>query len=159
MRLPLYLHGRVIAYALLDDSDYQEQRQHRWRLKNPSGNGRGYAFRKKAGRMIYLHREVLGLAPGTNPLVDHIDGDGLNCIRSNLRRCTRAQNTYNTKRRASNRSGIKGVYWHRSAKKWAAAIQIGGKSRYLGCYVDKIEAGAAYASEARKLHGQFFNPG
>lgn len=102
-------------------------------------------------RVLLMHREILGAAPGMD--VDHRDGDGLNNRRQNLRECTHRQNMANTLVTRRNKLGLKGVY---AAKgKFSACIEVDRQTRHLGTYATKEEAAAAYAGAARALHGSF----
>lgn len=108
-------------------------------------------------RRIYLHQEVarrMGVAKEGFE-VDHRDGNRLNCRRANLRVATHAENCRNTALRRDNTSGVRGVSWHRRDKRWSAQISINGKWNFLGEYRELADAKAAYASAAKKLHGDF----
>jgi hypothetical protein len=114
-------------------------------------------------RTEYLHREVLkrklerDLLPTEG--VDHIDGDGLNNRRDNLRVATHAQNLRNRGKNKNNKSGYKGVYWHKATKKWKAQIKVNGKEKYLGLFDNPEDAHKAYCEAAKELHGKFANYG
>jgi len=89
--------------------------------------------------------------------VDHIDGNGLNNKKSNLRLCTNNQNLYNRAKCKNNTSGFKGVKWKKDSKKWVAAINVNNKRIYLGQYTSKIKAHEAYVAACKKYHGEFAN--
>jgi hypothetical protein len=136
--------------ALVDDQDFEYLNQWKWFYGN-----HGYAQRRlgKRGRMLGMHRVIMGEPKGF--LVDHIDGDGLNNCRSNLRVATHAQNLCNRGKNSNNTSGFKGVNWHKNAKKWAAAIMVNRRSHHLGLFSDVQEAAKAYDIAALELHGEF----
>lgn len=98
-----------------------------------------------------LHRAVLGAPRGLR--ADHIDGDGLNCRRHNLRPATDANNQANRKISRNNTSGFKGVRWERGA--WRAQIQVSRRVRFLGYFSDPTAAARAYDAAARKHFGEF----
>jgi hypothetical protein len=90
-------------------------------------------------------------------VVDHIDGDGLNNRRSNLRVCTHAQNRLNVGKRKSNTSGLKGAFWSKDKSRWESYITFNHTRRFLGRFETAAEAHAAYVNAAKALHGEFFH--
>lgn len=89
------------------------------------------------------------------PFVDHINGDGLDNRRSNLRPSSYRTNSLNLARYSSNTSGYKGVTWHKGAGKWASQIQLDRKHHHLGLFADLEDAARAYDAAAIELHGEF----
>lgn len=71
---------------------------------------------------------------------DHINRNPLNNRRCNLRKCTKQENNYNHSLRIDNTSGISGVHWYTSRKKWVARIGINGKQKLLGRFDSRDEA-------------------
>lgn len=115
--------------------------------------GRGSSHDDGKHLAIRMHRVIIGAAHGL--AVDHIDGNGLNNRRSNLRLATRAQNQHNRGVRADSASGLKGVLRHALTGRWRAYIRVDGKKIHLG-YFDTAEAAhAAYSAAAHRLHGEF----
>lgn len=100
---------------------------------------------------IQLHREIMRAPAGL--VVDHINGDTLDCRRENLRICTRAQNTWNQKPRVGCASKYRGVI--RDKYKWRAQIKMGSRNYYLGGFDSECAAAARYNVEARRLFGEF----
>jgi len=144
--------------ALVDDADYEGLNQWKWywcRSRNRSGSG--YAFRKQtdktSGRLtyIYMHRQILD-APARLEC-DHVNGDGLDNRRDNLRLATRSQNATNTTIRRSPSSPYRGV--RSNHNKWAASIKANGQLHYLGNFPTPEEAALAYDRAAENLHGEF----
>jgi hypothetical protein len=105
----------------------------------------------QAHRLAWLY--VHAAFPKTG--IDHINGiRSDNCL-SNLREANNSQNQMNTDMKRTNRSGFKGVSWHKKTKKWHAQIRENGKPVSLGYFHDPEIAHAAYVAKANKLHGQF----
>jgi hypothetical protein len=112
-------------------------------------------YRRNDGeyRTVPMHRLLCGWSQGLE--VDHIDGNGLNNRRGNLRLVTSSENKWNQKIRVDNKSGVKGVCWISSAGKWRAQIARGGKKISLGHFESIEDAAAAYAKASVELHGQY----
>jgi hypothetical protein len=125
---------------------------------NPSKNTFYAQRRMRIGinqpRMIMMHRVILGVTD-QKIHVDHIDRNGLNNRRSNLRECTFSQNGYNSSIPRTNTSGFKGVSWDVQVKKWQANIRVSGVKKNLGRFSTAEEAYAAYCAAAFKFHGEF----
>lgn len=121
--------------------------------------GKWYAaHRRKMGERwetVYLHRFVLNAPPGV--LVDHINGDTLDCRESNLRKATAFENQCNRGAQRQNRSGYKGVIFHPTTGKFQARIQAHGKKTHIGYFASAEEAARAYDKFARVIHGEFAN--
>lgn len=141
--------------ALVDDADFERV----------IAEGKWHTARRRRGiyaeRMVQrddgsrckigLHTFITGWA-----FTDHIDGDGLNNCRSNLREATHAQNVRNAPKRIDNRSGYKGVSWSASSSKWVAQINEAGRRRkHLGYFTDPAEAARAYDAAALAIYGSF----
>lgn len=107
-----------------------------------------------AHRLIYLYHH------GSLPkYIDHIDGSRLNNSIENLRPATRSENGYNSKISVKNTSGIKGVSWYASLKKWRVRLWINKKSKSFGLY-DDIDYAKFIADAMRyKYHKDFANIG
>lgn len=148
--------------ALVDEADRELVEQYRWFVRRNKGKlyVRGYARFGHDGRgpgtnppaNVHLHRLILGVPTGVE--VDHINGDGLDNRRCNLRPATRAQNVRNTRNRA-NSSGYKGVSWDPINRKWRAKIGVDGFTRCLGRFEDPWEAALAYNAAALEAWGEY----
>lgn len=145
-------------FTTVDAADAAIAQQYRWGLAD-RGKGHRYAIAKAPGpkrRSIYLHRLLLNPSAGMD--VDHIDHDGLNNTRQNIRIATRAQNNANRRNTLSVvTSRFKGVsYRNRSCKRsWRATIGINGSIVSLGCYANEADAARAYNRAALKHFGPF----
>lgn len=109
----------------------------------------------------YMHRivlsRILGRALLKDELTDHINGNGLDNRRCNLRLASASQNQANSKTPRSNTSGIKGVWYDRKRKKWIAQIKHNYRNIVIGRYDTKEEARLAREAKARELQGEFFH--
>lgn len=106
--------------------------------------------------MQSLHRFVFKYYEIPAPkYIDHINGNGLDNRRCNLRPATGSQNLGNTGLRNTNTSGYRGVSWNKEKSKWEARISINGKSKFLGYFNDVIEAACAW-DHASVLHFKEF---
>lgn len=101
---------------------------------------------------ISIHRAILGMG---SDAVDHIDGDGLNNERRNLRFATRHENMRNSRMKKTNKVGIKGVIYNAKLGKWTSSIRISGKQRFLGVFPSPEEAGEAYKIASQTHFGEF----
>lgn len=145
--------------ATVDVSDLPALSSHCW-YAGKRGQNKWYAIRrigKLDGRDIfeYMHRALL--VPEAGLEVDHINGDGLNNRRSNLRVCTHVQNGANKEKRSGFTSRYKGVSRlapHRE-KQWHSRIYYNRRVVLLGNYRTERGAAIAYNIAARLLHGEF----
>lgn len=144
-------------FALVDDADYDSMMVHKWSAR--WGKSSWYASSNVTvngqRKGIEMHRLLLGVTdPKTH--VDHIDSDGLNNQRTNIRLASNAQNQHNARvARKNNTSGFKGVYWNRIGRTWKAQIKIQRRMTHLGTFRDKLEAARAYDAAAIKHFGAF----
>ncbi len=99
-----------------------------------------------------MHRQILGASKGEN--VDHIDGNGLNNQRSNLRFCTQSQNCCNQRKRTlTSSSKYKGVA--KAKRKWHVCLGKDGITYNLGCFASQETAAREYDKLAKLVHGEF----
>ena len=97
-----------------------------------------------------MHRDIIRVR--NEMVVDHINHNGLDNRKVNLRAATIAQNAWNRRRK---KSRFVGVNWNRQMKKWRVAVSDQGKRKHVGYFEDKIEAAKAYDRAAMKYHGEF----
>jgi len=152
--------------VLYDAEDEDKINAHTWCVKNVQKQRCFYVYTNvphpdggitRTGRRrrttLKMHRLVVDTPKGMS--TDHINGDGLDNRKQNLRICTHAENQRNRGPQKNNKSGFKGVYWQKNRKTWYARIQHNKKLLYLGCFKDKKEAAKAYDRKAIELHGEF----
>lgn len=149
----ILLSGSIIRYAEVDDEDYIELNQFCWNPTIPNNVGTVYATTFYNGKTTGMSSLLLPYREGY--LVDHIDRDGLNNRRDNLRYATHSQNMANRATMASNTSGYKGVTWRAQRNKWIAKIMLDGHSKYLGHFDNPTDAAIAYNLAAIRYHGEF----
>ena len=144
--------------ALVDPEDFQRFGHLKWYAAEVKP-GFIYAVRniktQNGQRPLRLHAEVLDVPRGT--LVDHRDGDTMNCRRFNLRVATTLQNAANKRISIRNSSGFKGVHLHKVLNKWLAGVRCNGVYHYCGLFdIERPEdAAAAYDRKALELFGEF----
>jgi hypothetical protein len=135
----------------LSEADLAIVCKHRWRALKRKHTV--YAISTINGRSVYMHRLLMGHPSGA--FVDHVDGDGLNNLRENLRIATPSQNNCNRRMRSNNTSGFKGVSWDKKRGKWYAQICVNGKNKNCGYHNTPEAAHEAYIAAAADLHGDF----
>ncbi len=107
-----------------------------------------------------LHRYVAFLhGMDISGLVDHRDGNGLDCRFSNLRPATKATNAWNRGIDSNNTSGVKGVHFEAFTGRWRAEIWVNKKHLRLGRFASKEQAATVIARARREFHGEFANSG
>jgi hypothetical protein len=140
--------------AIIDSVDAERILRHKWRLAS-----RGYAARNRhiadgpGPHAVKMHQEILQAPAGTEP--DHINRNGLDNRRCNLRVATRSQNSCNRRIRTDNRSGFRGVSREIGRQRWRATIRIDGKTRHLGRFDVAEDAARAYDAAAQQAFGEF----
>lgn len=129
--------------ALVDARDVELVASRNWHAVSRGGNW--YARDRTS---LYMHH--LLLPPQSGLEIDHVNGNGLDNRRSNIRYATRAQNRANQKR-STGASGVKGVFWHKRDRVWQARVA----GRFLGYFRTRAEAAAAYRRAAEQKFGEY----
>jgi hypothetical protein len=137
--------------TLVDDEDYERFANAKWVQKASARAGLKYAY--ASGHDRTLHREIM--QPPEGLCVDHINGDGLDNRKSNLRICTSAENSKGQRVLRRGGSRFKGVYWNKRWKKWVAQIRVNYKLLSLGGFDEEEKAARAYNDAALKHFGEF----
>jgi len=153
--------GRKGAYELsvyVDEEDYQTLKLWDYGLSKIIGRNTTFIQTYKNGKRSSLHRLIMGLADAPRSVyVDHIDGNGLNNYRTNLRVTDNSGNQRNRRKHLSDKytSSYKGVHFrsYNKIENWVAQIRLSGKTRHIGYYRTEIEAARAYNEAAKQLFG------
>ena len=141
--------------SIVDDEDYDRLiKMGKWNIMRKGKNIYARRNDKKATKSITLmHRLILDAPKDLH--IDHINGNGLDNRKINLRFCTASQNQMNRTSVAGSSSRFKGVHWHIRNKKWQAQIALRGRYYYLGIFDNEIDAAIIYDEAAKILHGNF----
>lgn len=137
--------------ALIDATDAPLIAPYTW---SAGWSGKAWYARRMdhaTGKHVLMHRAILGLDGELEG--DHVNGDGLDNRRSNLRAATRNENQRNRRRQSNNRSGYKGVIAWRG--RWVAVVKLPDRQVRFGPFDDPREAALAYDANARELFGEF----
>jgi hypothetical protein len=113
-------------------------------------------WNRETNKAEYFHRWLFGLTKGDKVVIDHLDGNKLNCSRENLRCGTISDNMCNRKKLTMNNkstSKFKGV--RSSGNKWESVCQKNKVKYHLGYFETEEEAAKAYNEKAKQLHQHF----
>lgn len=164
-------------FAQVDDEDYEELNQYTWWVKTVGTTIYAERFEKlpnKKRKLLMMHRQLLNLKERFE-IGDHIDHDGLNNQKNNLRKASVSENAKNRTSMKGSSSSYLGVsirfnkvkYYSKKEDTyttyifgpfWRAAIKVFGKPVELGQFKNEIDAAKAYNEAAIKHHGEFANP-
>lgn len=156
--IPLFRDGAVSPEnAIIDRADWALIAGHRWRATRGRSNQTYYAVYRVGEVSVFMHRLILN--PGPDKVVDHINGNGLDNRRSNLRACTEHENRMHTTRlQERNRHGYLGIgsYTVRGGRRrWTAEIRMNRKKIYLGAFDTMEQAIEARVAAEKRLFGDF----
>lgn len=144
-------------FALVDDDDYERVSRYKWSAevrKNVTYATRGVCIDGKR-KVVRLHRFVMRAKPGEQ--FDHVDRNGLNNQKANLRSCTHQQNAGNVEKASGSKawSRFKGVAWCKRFKCWVASIRVSGGTKKIGNFESELSAAAHYDEAAVEKYGCF----
>ena len=140
------VHGEHTV--LFDDADAGEISKYRWSIRKYSKST--YALTWVLGGHLRLHTLLTG-----EKEVDHVNGNGLDNRRENLRPCTHQQNTFNRRMSIRNTTGFKGVSYNKATGLYTAHIRKDGILHHLGYFSIASDAGYAYDLAAVAYFGEF----
>jgi hypothetical protein len=153
-------------YAIVDPDDYRRLSGYRWYAAK--GGHSFYAVRGQwSGKLkrtvtIMMHREIMDVpacperSRREGMVIDHINHNGLDNRKANLRLATPADNARNARYPKINTSSrYRGVWYNKDSQKWRAQILVNRKRKQIGYFHDELEAAKAYDNAAKKYHGEF----
>lgn len=156
------LHDYHITMVDEQDVDYD---RYKWYIlrggssENPCVYARRYEKQEEKRVAILLHREILERIIkrplAVDEYCDHVDHDGLNNQRDNLRLVSHAENLANQRKPTGCSSHYKGVSWHVRCNKWQAQIMINYHKICLGYFESEIDAARAYDRAARRASSEY----
>jgi len=140
-------------FAIVDDEDFERLSNHKWHSHRHGALW--YAGRNVcvSGHWLYLHmhRDILNLQKGDGIMVDHINRNGLDNQKSNLRITNKSINSLNRKKHIN--SIYRGIFWNEQKRRWVAQIGVRGKKVHCGYYLDPVSAAVAYDVASVKYFG------
>ena len=158
--------------VLIDEEDWEIIEGYKWYIQKPQKGKTFYVHtsvidpdkdewyirpcdgaRWRRRTVIAMHRLITKCPKGLQ--VDHINQNGLDNRKENLRICINDQNQYNKKPDVSNSSGLKGVSWNKKRNKWNAQISIEKVRTNIGNFNTKEEAARVYDANAHHYYGEF----
>jgi hypothetical protein len=162
--IPLGPTGKL--FAKIDPDDFEKTGKHNWCCwSNPKGSIK-YAVRRikinGKAKLRQMHRDILDIE-NSKVFADHVNGDGLDNRRFNLRVATHSQNQWNQKPKGGT-SQYKGVCWHIRDNVWNAALTYLGRRIWIGQFsseivggvdIGEVKAAKAYDQAAKKYFGVF----
>jgi hypothetical protein len=134
--------------AIVDEEDYESLMKFLWQAVFKKGESTYYATRRNGKALQSMHRQIMGLKTGDKGMIDHVNRNGLDNRKSNLRITKNPLNSYNKKHMSNNKSGYRGVCWSKPHNQWVARVGFHGKSIFCGRFKDLISAAKSYDRKA-----------
>lgn len=131
--------------SLVDDEDYEELNQFKWHAMKDRSTY--YAGRRLNNKTLRMHTVILNTPNGLQ--CDHINGNGLDNRKCNLRAVTLRENLQNKQCKKS--SKYVGVDWLEKRKRWRAQIYHEGKHYHLGTFLTEEEAHERYEQACSEI--------
>jgi len=144
------LREGVVAYV--NACDYDIISRHKWRMSEHGS----YAVTTVKSKNIRMHRMILGLTVTDLCHVDHVDGNGLNNCRSNLRVADAQKNAWNRRLSVRNVSSQYKAVGRKNTGKWEVRVRSGERC-WCGSFESEELAARAYDVVAVAWFGEFAN--
>jgi hypothetical protein len=149
------------GHVIVDSEDYEQLSAYAWRRDDhtrPNGSSVSYAtrFTKKDNgnhTRVYMHRQIMDTPKGT--LTDHINHDGLDNRRANLRFCNHTQNQNNARPQKGRSSKWRGVTYYKKNRKFLSSLIYNKKRYYLGMNRSEGTMAMIWNAKAMELFGEF----
>jgi hypothetical protein len=167
IEIPLSIQGKNAGKytAIVDDCD-ADLAELRWRVEITSTHciyavraNRDFDIPIKERMHRVILEDMLERPLKECEFVDHVNGNGLDNRRGNLRLATKSQNAQNRRKVNGTTSQYKGTTWDKHSNKWKAQIRHNGKLIHLGLFDTEADAHRAYCEKAKELFGEFYNDG
>jgi len=165
MKIPLTQN----KFAIIDKEDFLLISKYKWhyRKSGKTKEKNGYAehsifdkeyykkFHKTRNKNLFMHNLIIPHSVGMQ--VDHINRNGLDNRRKNLRVGTISQNYANFPKKKGTNSKYRGVSFlkRKNGRQWQASTTLNGKGVYIGIYETEKEAALAYNQFAKKVFKDF----
>ena len=140
-------------FSQVDDEDFDLLNKHKWQAVNY--HGYYYAVCKIKNKQVKMHRFILNI--NDNSITDHIDHNGLNNQKVNIRVCNHRQNAMNNKKHTDGKSQFKGVWLCKGRNKTRirGGIRVNGDLINLGSFDSEIKAALTYDQAAKFYFGEY----
>ena len=141
-------------FFIIDKEDYEKIKNKNMSIKRDINTNYITVYSKN--KIISLHKFIMN--PKKGEFIDHINRNGTDNRKENLRICTKQQNAFNHKRFKTNKSGYTGVTWNKDKQKWIAQLTFNGQNKVLGSSINKEEAIKKRLLGELKYFGKDFAP-